>query len=414
MKYIPNYILATICAGALSTACQQEEYTPSSNDNPKELLLSSESISDRIEANVRANGNTFFSDKYKLIKLFITPSGTGSKEVEKIYTYTNRIFKGNDDANKYYFQMNDAYISKLVAKWPSERGTGDDSAIGADGTVSIPTDQRSLDNYRKADWLTASVENSSNTIEGIMPTDAPVPLHFTRNNARLEFEIQGQNAYGQSITSLILELQLAGSNGTTKATAFWAYPNEETGHAEVILPGGSKLTTPRANYMIGRIAVAGKKNYTGTVIMPDQLNIDLKANTSYLVTLTPRGDNLIASITIGGFGQDEEGIGMPFQLPTPDPKGVYEINNAAQLMTLSYILREYKVGSTSTSESEFDQKVSAIEWHEQTYKLVSDIVISEDLIWKPVTKDSELSESNFDLNGFTITQKSETISFFKD
>lgn len=410
MKHISYYILATFCAGMLFTACQQEEDITTPESGSKPLTLSAESVSDRKEAATRANGNTFFTNG-KQIKLLIIPNN--SDEVTKTYTYKNAIFSGKDEDNTFYFQMNDDYfISKLVAQWPAVR---EDAPIESDGTVNIPTDQRILDNYRKADWLTAEFAANTSTAEGIMPTDAPVPLHFVRNNARLEFEVQGQHAYGQDITSLILELQLKGSDGTTtKATAFWAYCNPETGHAEVILPGGSALTTPKANYMIGRIAVAGKTEYTGTVIMPEQLNITLEPNTSYKVTLTPRGDNLIASIHIGGFGQDEEGIGLPFQLPAVDKNGVYAINNASQLMTLSYILREYKVGTSTTPESEFDKDVNAIDWMSQQYKLTADITIPNDLIWKPVTKDTELPEANFSLNNHTITQDVNSISFFKE
>lgn len=411
MRHIFHYIIATACAGTLFTACQQEENIGIPGSGPKELTLSAESVSDRIEATTRAYGNTFFENGNK-IKLSITPSGASATTVYKTYTYKNGVFSGNNDDNKYYFKMNDSFISRLVAQWPADRK---DPPIDPDGTVNIPTDQRTLNEYRKADWLTSEFKSSTSTVEGIMPTDAPVPLHFTRNNARLEFEVQGQNAYGQSISSLILELQLKDLNASSpKATAFWAYCNPETGHAEVILPGGSKLTTSEMDYMIGRIAVAGRTEYTGTVIIPEKLDIELKANTSYLVTLTPRGDNLIASITIGGFGQDEEGIGLPFQLPAViSGTNIYGIKNASQLMTLSYILREYKVGSTTDKESDFDKQVKAIDWKSQKYELTDNIAIPSGLIWKPVAGDTELPISNFDLNGHTITGDGGTISFFK-
>ena len=414
MKNIYHYILfATLCTGAAFTACQQEDTDLSSDaaQEKKELTLSVASISDRVEAGSRANGNSFFS-KDDRIKLKITPSTSDSKDCT--YKYNNGTFKGLAPTTTYYFQMNDTYIKSLVALWPAERNE-DDLALGTDGNINanFPTDQRTEANYRKADWLTANYDGSStDTQEGIMPTDAPVPLHFTRNNARLEFEVQGQNAYGQSITSLILELQLGYGSGTSTITkAFWAYPNPTTGHAEVIVPGGSKLTCT-ANYMIGRIAVAGKTEYTGTVIIPEELNITLEANTSYLVTLTPRGDNLIASIHIGGFGQDEEGIGIPFQLPVPDNSGVYGISNANQLMTLSYLLREYKVGTGSSID--FDAQVQAIKWAEKKYKLSNNITIPSECTWKPVTKGTELLEASFDYNGHTISTQdgSNPLSFF--
>ncbi len=423
MKNIYHYILfTTLCTGAALTACQQEDADLSSGTAPgkKELTLSAASVSDRVEAGSRAHGNTFFTNG-KEIKLEITLSTSGATVQGYTYTYKDGTFKGKDKANTYYFQMNDTYIKTLVARWPAERKE-EDTAIDANGepNANFPTDQRELEDYRKADWLTASYDGSgTNAQEGIMPTDAPVPLHFIRNNARLEFEIQGQNAYGQSITSLILELQLATEGSTTKATetksyAFWAYCNKETGHAEVIVPGGSKLTCG-ADYMIGRIAVAGKKEYTGTVIMPKALDIELKANTSYLITLTPRGDNLVANIHIGGFGQDEEGIGIPFQLPTEGDNDVYGISNANQLMTLSYILREYKVGTETDKEKGFDESVSAINWKEQKYKLLNNITIPEKCTWKPVTKETELPEANFDSNDCTITDsEGNLLSFFKD
>lgn len=414
MKHISYYILATFCAGALFTACQQEEGIATSESGPKELTLSAESVSDREEVTTRANGNTFFKDG-KQIKLLITPNG--SAEITKTYTYKTGIFSGSTDDQKFFFQMNDDYfVSKLVALWPEKREESDKPIENGTINENLPTDQRNPDNYQKADWLTAEYNNNSATTEGIMPTDAPVPLHFKRNNARLEFEVQGQHAYGQEISSLILELQLKDLNTSAiTAAAFWAYRNEETGHAEVILPSGSKLTTPKANHMIGRIAVAGKTEYTGTVIIPEVLDITLEPNTSYKVTLTPRGDNLIASIEIGGFGQDEEGIGLPFQLPTKiSETDVYGINNASQLMTLSYILREYKVGTSTKPEGDFDAKVSAINWKDQKYKLTENITIPAGLTLKQVTT-AELPFDNFDTNSYTVKQEGSdiVISFFK-
>lgn len=339
-KYISAVIVLSAC---MLAACQQDGLVPENGD--KTLAFSAQVEGMSQGKLTKSKGNTFFQNNDK-IDVKITSSNPGS--AEKLYEYTynaDGIFKGS-----YRFPLDDSYIQTLTALWPKQ-------TVRDNG---FKTDQRELADYLQADWLTATAELAAN---GIMPTDVPVPLSFKHENARLEFELVGQNANGLNITSLILELLIDG-----KATACWAHLNEENGHAEMILPKGIALGDKDKEYMIGRVEAAGTTQYTGTILFPKGI-VTLAGGTSYLLTLTPRGDNLIISINFGGWGQDEEGIGVPFQQPTKSADGnFYEIKTPAQLMALSYLIRNYAYNGRYG-----DTTFNPIEWKDQTYKVMNDL-----------------------------------------
>lgn len=240
-----------------------------------------------------------------------------------VYKYgADGIFRGSPSG--YFFPLDNTYIDELTAIWPRE-------AIRQQGLV---TDQRELDAYRLSDQLIAV----ASTV-GIMPTDAPVPLTFVRETTLLEFQLAGQNVAGLAIQSLILELEL----DRTTPTAFWAYCGNENGHAQLILPAGTSIQASDG-YMIGRIHGSDGADYT---IIMEATDVTLLAGTKYVMTLTPRGYDLLGSVGIGGWIQEtESGIAIPFVQPVPNTDGDYLVQTAAQLITMSYLIRHYTNGTT--------------------------------------------------------------------
>lgn len=108
---------------------------------------------------------------------------------------------------------------------------------------------------------------------------------------------------------------------------------------------------------IGRITVSNNDNYT---IIFQETDVELEAGKRYLVTLTPQGYYMNAYVMIGGWNTGEEGIGIPFQQPTPIEGGAFAINNPQQLITMSYLIRNYNDGSS-------------FNWSASTYNLSGDL-----------------------------------------
>lgn len=285
------------------------------------------------------------------IDVEITPS-SGSGMQEFIYTYgTDNLFRGDPG---YRFPMDDSYVETLTAYWPRKSVR----------TQEVPADQRDKDVFRHSDWMTATTGNV-----GVMPADAPVPLNFYRENALLEFELVGQNTLGLDIESLLIELSVDGN-----ATAFRAYCGDPGGHAKLILPAGTKLFAPE-NYLIGTVTVSDQSLYT---IKFPETDLAFEQGKRYLVTLTPQGYFMSVYITIGDWNQGEEGVGIPFQRPVPDIDGEFAIDNAVQLITLSYLVRHYTDGTT-------------IDWPQRTYNVSPGIggTMTEELaaLYVPIPRD---------------------------
>ena len=315
MKTYFKIIVAVTISVLLFNACNKDDEHLS---NSSQLRISP--IVDEISAiQTKALGDHFFAPGFG-IDVTVWPSNNTPAQSFVYYYGSNGIFSGNPG---YYFTMDDNYIDSLTAIWPT-----DDIR-----QQPFATDQREFENYRQADWMTAS----SSEI-GIMPTDKPVPLNFVRENTMLDFELVGQNAEGINISSLLIELHDSGN-----AIAYWAYCGDNNGHAELILQQGTQLTSPD-QYLIGRVSVENSTNEY-TIIFP-QTDLTLEAGKRYLVTLTPRGYFMTAYVTIGGWNQGDDGIGIPFQQPTPDINGNFVINNPLQLITMSYLVRHYTDGTT--------------------------------------------------------------------
>lgn len=327
---IYNYIIILLIL-TVSGACSGDENSVATT-NTQELTLSSV-VNEAPTVETKLSADDFFEDGFG-IDISIWATNNASEQKFVYYYGSDGIFRGNPG---YYFTLDDNYIDSLSAVWP----------ITDIRDQPFITDQREFENFRKADWMIAKTSE-----RGIMPTDKPVPLNFTRENTKLEFELAGQNTEGLDIESLLIELHSGGS-----PVAYWAYCGNINGHAELILEKGTQLTSPD-QYLIGTMKVAGNtENYT--IIFP-QTDITLEAGKRYLVTLTPEGYFMSAYISIGGWDQGDDGIGIPFQQPQPDINGNFLINEPLQLITMSYLVRHYTDGTT-------------FNWPSRTYILADDL-----------------------------------------
>lgn len=336
IKNIP--IIVLFLFPLLISSCQGDEELDRSKGVGRELTFSPQ-VKARSTIQSRAIGDEFFTVGGEID---VTLSSTNPGVTNRTYAYVygeDRIFRGNPG---YHFTLDDNYITNLTAVWPKE-------SIRQQG---FRTDQRELEDYKSADWMTASL---SIALDGIMPTDAPVPLNFTRENVMLDFELVGQNTKGLDIETLLIELQTSG-----QSLAYWAWCGNPNGHAELILEAGTAIFSPE-NYLIGRITVSNNDNYT--IIFP-QTDLVLEAGKRYLVTLTPQGYYMNAYVFIEGFADSEEGIGIPLQVPLSNPSGGFTIQNPIQLITLSYLIRNYEDGSFN--------------WAGRNYTIGDNFILTED------------------------------------
>ena len=317
---IQSIIYTTVLLGLISSfiGCQSEN--DSNMDGKEQTLSLSPTVQDMISQALTRSLNSFFYDGDQIDVNIITSRSATIQSFTYTYGAATNIFSGD-----FRFNLDNTSISKLEALWPSKD-------VRDEGLI---TDQRELKNYQKADRLKAE----ASTIN-IMPTAEPIPLAFKHEQSRLTFRLAGQNANGLIIKDLILELTY-----NSNKTAFWAYCKTD-GTAELILPESVQIGPALADggrMMVGLVTVASataNSTYRGVIYIPNKTNIQTIASTDYLVTLTPEGYNLTASITIRGFSQDEGYVGIPIQMPKYNSAtGKYEITSTLQLVTLSLLLK---------------------------------------------------------------------------
>lgn len=299
---IATYLIAALLGSIACTACQDEDTFDGKGEMELSFAPDVQRVSNRENVTRTTTGDGFFNPNDQITVSITTSRGT--KET-KLYTLNNSgIFTGD-----FHFNLDNTYITNLEAKWPSdqERNRG------------IKLDQREWDDYQKADRLITPKTTN------IMPTAEPVPLKFEHEQCRFSFRMAGQNANGLKIQSIVLELQYDDNpdDGITKNTAgaFWAYCNNTETASLVLVPGieikgdtedngGFPIVGDR--YMIGMAEVGDENSkYTGGIWLKKNIDITLQRNTDYLITLTPEGYDLMATIEIHGFGQDEGFIGLP-------------------------------------------------------------------------------------------------------
>jgi len=332
--YIIQAALILFLAG-----CQNDEGKNGNNNSYGELSFSSV-VEDPVYATVRGYGNNFFEAGHD-IDATVYPNGSNGSGNKYNYKYgSDGIFRGDPDA--FFFSLDDNYIDSIIAIWPTE-------TIRNDG---IKTDQSTLENFRRADWMTATA-----TVQGVMPTHTPVPLNFVRENTMLEFELTGQNNSRVDISTLIIELRI-----DNVATAFHAYCESDNGHAYLILEAGTQIEST-ADFLIGTLTVS---NSTDTFyIILSETDVTLEAGKRYLVTLTPQGYDIDAYVFIAGWKETEHGIGIPFSPPTDEGNGTFSINTPQQLIAMSYLMRHYTDGFT-------------FNWPTYNYIISNELVITEE------------------------------------
>lgn len=328
------YLATAIIAIHTLTACEGDNDTVPAygESNALSFVPTVEKMNQESVTRATATNNFFGAGDEITVK--VTTNRSNDQGTDYSYTYgSDGIFTGG-----FRFNLDNTYITALTAKWPSDNERSESGII---------LDQRKPENHKKADRLRATSENVN-----IMPTGTPVPLAFRHEQSRFTFRMAGQNANGLNIQSIILELQypLVDEDGSltesTGSGAFRAYCNN-TETAELILVPGTKIegnapgfTIQNGRYMIGmaEIGAAGGEIYTGGIWLKASTSVTLEAGVDYLVTLTPEGYGLAASIEVYGFGQNEGYIGIPLQMPTQKEGTSYEVNTALQLVTLSRLL----------------------------------------------------------------------------
>lgn len=307
-----NNLLYCLMAAALSgvalTACQSDDNAPDfAGETELSFVPTVTEMGSQQNLTRVADTKKFFKEGDK-ITVKITTSRANAKPDSCTYTLNkDGIFTGG--INGFRFSLDNTYIDTITAFWPTQ---------DVRKKEGIKLDQRKWEDYLKADRL-KSHPGSAN--KNIMPTAEPVPLTFEHEQSRFTFRMAGQNANGLNIEALILELQhdLDG-NGTKDPCAFWAHCDSTETASLILVPGielkgGTKegeYTIVNDRYMIGMATVGNAETkYRGGIWLNKDVALTLKENTDYLVTLTPEGYNLVASITLGGFGQNEGYIGVP-------------------------------------------------------------------------------------------------------
>jgi hypothetical protein len=378
---IQSIIYTTVLLGLTSSfiGCQSEN--DSNIDGTEHILSLSPTVQDMAEQALTRGLNSFFYDGDQIDVNITTSRSATIQSFTYTYGAATNIFSGD-----FRFNLDNTSISKLEALWPSKD-------VRDEGLI---TDQRELKDYQKADRLKAE----ASTIN-IMPTAEPIPLAFKHEQSRLTFRLAGQNANGLVIKDLILELTY-----NSDKLAFWAYCKAD-GTAELILPENVQIGSPLADggrMMVGLVTVAGataNSTYRGAIYIPNSTNIQTVASTDYLVTLTPEGYNLTASITIRGFSQDEGHVGIPIQMPKYNSAtGKYEITSTLQLVTLSLLLKGGYIKDQDASvwrsyQYSLDSAVTMTDNGKQYYKPID--VALKGIFFDGVTAIKDAQNNDFNL-----------------
>lgn len=342
MKKHINIVLSAWVLLAFPACQSEEDILPQGNS---ELTLSSSIEEMKGTAGSRATGEGFFQAGNEIEVNLTTITSGGTETTQPAYTYAygnDRIFRGNPG---YHFALDDSYIKTLNAKWPT-------AAVRASG---IKTDQQLLTDYKASDWMSGSLV--SGAAYGIAPTNTPVPLVFTRENVLLDFELVGQNNAELKVKSLWIDIQ-----DSDNSIVHWAYCGNSNGHAELILLAGSKIFS-KGNRLTGGVLVSGQAS-DFAIIFPET-DLVLEAGHRYLITLTPQDHFMNAHVYVSGFVEEEGGIGIPLQQPTLNADGSFQIDTPAQLICLSYLMRNYNDGTTFV-------------WSTGTYVISSGLLLTED------------------------------------
>ena len=357
------FALLALGIAATLGSCRSDIADPVLTDEVQLTLLPSVEKMSEAGIPTRASETSFFQNDDT-----ITVTVTTNRSVNPISNH-DYIYNGNTFYGDFFFRPDMTYITQLVAVWP---------AIGSNARSEIITDQRRYADYRQANWMRAEATSAN-----IMPTAAPVPLLFTHEQSRVTYRLAGQNAYGLIIKELLLELDDTRPVMGLGKKGFWAYCGDGTEDPEeigegalnvrMILPAGVNLGPydggGAGRTRIGLVTVGAsgttEHDYRALIYFPNNTNIKLEPNTDYLVTLTPEGYDLYATISVGGFSQSEGHVAIPFQLPVLNATdNKYEITTVAQLVTISWLLAGDLNGELKS------------EWETREFDIPAPIVVS--------------------------------------
>lgn len=351
-----NAVLALGLALTLA-ACRNDSVEPVETADGQ-MLTFLPSVKGMNEEPVSLRSGNMFFEEGDTITVTITTSREGASAKEYPYTYKGGTFTGG-----FLFTPDNTSIANLEAYWPEKNSPA---------RKAIITDQRKREDYRLANRMTAKVSSAN-----ILPTSEPVPLIFEREQSRLTFRLAGQNANGLIIKKILLEINADLDDGEgVKGVCFWAYCEEDgTLNATMILPAGVQLGPNSASdgrEKIGLVTVGTKgdtdpsNDYRGIIYIPNSTHITMQPNYEYLVTLTPEGYDLNATIEISGFTPSEGRVAIPFQLPVDsDNNEVYEIDTVAQLVTISWLL-----------EGDLNGELQSV-WSSRTFDITAPITVSD-------------------------------------
>lgn len=298
-------LMATALSGVALTACQSDDNAPDFAGETELSFVPTVAEMGSQENLTRVADTKKFFQTGDEITVEITTSRTDATATP----YTYKLDDKDTFTGGFRFSLDNTYIKTLTAKWPTQEVRSNEG---------IKLDQRKWEDYQKADRLTAT----NSAAQNLMPTVEPVPLTFEHEQSRFTFRMAGQNANGLNIEALILELQcdLPDDKKGKIPCAFWAYCDSTETASLILVPdielkgnnNGGDYTIVNGRYMIGMATVGNAETkYRGGIWLNKDVALTLKKNTDYLVTLTPEGYNLVANITLGGFGQNEGYIGVP-------------------------------------------------------------------------------------------------------
>ena len=264
------------------------------------------------------------------------------EEKARKYSFENHMLSGSTEGDKFYFSIDNRPINTLVSQWPTAFGRED-----------FPTFQGSEEEFKRADWLRAEMDN-------VQATGTSIPIHYKHENSRLVFELPD---YAGSLSALSLQIGYDTYEG---------YIPSEMNRSELILRPA--LITINASHNNNYILV---DNVPMPLVFTSNITINMLAGYSYVITLTRKGDNLNFRISIHGFSNSDNEIAVPFER---DADGYFPIEAEHQLRAARSLATKYL-------------------WHYEKFKLVNDIVLTSE--WQPI--EAGLFSGEFDLNGYSVT-----------
>ena len=156
-------VLLTI---VLLSSCENEQTNNSLELSSRELTL---------HANVDgvSSSKTRSSDSYgfAFVDGDTVDLCVNGEEKARKYSFETNMLAGDTESDKFYFSIDNRPVNTLVSQWPTSFGRED-----------FPTFQGSEEEFKRADWLRAEMNN-------VQATGTSIPIHYQHQNSRLVFEL---------------------------------------------------------------------------------------------------------------------------------------------------------------------------------------------------------------------------------